>query len=49
MTLDEQMLASLICQLANASSKTIGEQIELRIKAQVKKIMLKSEKERGLE
>lgn len=49
MTLDEQMLASLICQLANASSKTIGEQIELKIKVQVKKIMLKSERERGLE
>lgn len=49
MTLDEQMIASLICQLANASSKTIGEQIELKIKARVKKLLLESEKERGLQ
>ena len=49
MTLDEQMIAILICQLANASSKTIGEQIELKIKAQVKKVLLKSERERGLQ
>jgi len=49
MTLDEHMLASLICQMAEASSKTAGEQIALKIKAQVKKLMLESEKERGLE
>lgn len=49
MTLDEHILADLIYQLANASSKTVGEQIALKIKAQTKKLLLKSEKDRGLE
>ena len=49
MTFDEHMLACLLHQLANTSSKTVGEQVALKIKAQTKKLMLKSEKERGLE
>ena len=49
MTLDEHMLANLLYQLAGASSKTVGEQIALKIKAQTKKMLLKSEKDRGLE